>query len=213
MALFGRVLEILSDRLLGPREGREFRRAYYACISFMDAQVGKVLDALERLRLAGNTVVILFGDHGLHLGEHGWWNKVTLFERSARVPLIIAGPPVAHAGQACRRTVELVDLYPTLMELNGLPAPQGLEGRSLAPLLKDPAARWDKPGYTVVTRAGKLGRSVRTERHRYTEWDEGRLGVELYDHDNDPNEFLNLATDPRYTAARAAMQRLLGGKR
>ncbi|MEK7403481.1 MAG: sulfatase [Acidobacteriota bacterium] len=198
---------------LGPQEGREFRRAYYACISFMDAQVGKVLDALERLRLADNTVVILFGDHGLHLGEHGWWNKVTLFERSARAPLIIAGPPVAHAGQACRRTVELVDLYPTLMELNGLPAPQGLEGRSLAPLLKDAEARWDKPGYTVVTRTGKLGRSVRTERYRYTAWDEGRLGVELYDHDNDPNEFLNLAADPRYAAARVEMKRFLGGKR
>ncbi len=191
---------------LGPQETREYRRAYYACVSFLDAQVGKVLDALERLRLWDNTLVVFFGDHGLHLGEHAWWNKVTLFERGARVPLIVAGQPVRDPGRACRRTVELLDIFPTLMEFAGLPAPGGLEGRSLLPLLRDAEAPWDKPAYTVVTRDGKLGRSLRTERFRYTEWDEGRLGVELYDHDTDPREYYNRAKDPAYRPAMAALK-------
>ncbi|MCP5114511.1 MAG: sulfatase, partial [bacterium] len=184
---------------LGPREAIEYRRAYYACVTFMDAQLGKMLDALERLGLAGNTMVVFFSDHGIHLGEHGWWNKVTLFERSARVPLIIAGPGAAGGGRICRRTVELLDLYPTLAEAAGLPMPDGLEGKSLLPLLSDPAAEWDKPAYTVVRRGEKLGRTVRTERFRYTEWDEGRLGGELYDHNVDPNEYRNLSREAGYT--------------
>ncbi len=194
---------------LGRQEAREYRRAYYACISFMDAQVGKVLGALERLGLTGNTIVVLFGDNGLHLGEHGWWNKVTLFERSTRIPLIIAGPPVRQPGRASRRTVELLHLYPSLVEWAGLERPEGLEGVSLSPLTSEPEARWDRPAYSVVTRGPKLGRSIRTERFRYTEWDEGRLGAELYDHDTDPHEYRNLAGDPGYSAWISDLKRLL----
>jgi uncharacterized sulfatase len=200
---------------LGPEEAREYRRAYYACVSFMDAQVGKLLEALERGGLADNTLVVFFSDHGLHLGEHGWWNKVTLFARSARVPLIIAGPPVENPGAVCRRTVELLDLYPTLTEVTGMARPAGLEGDSLLPLLRDPEAKWDKPAYTVVRRGEALGRAVHTERYRYTEWDEGRQGVELYDLGNDPNEYHNRAADPQYAAAvsrlKEALHRLSAG--
>ena len=185
---------------LGPQEGREFRRAYWSCISFMDAQAGKVLNALDRLRLAENTLVVFLGDNGLHLGEHGWWNKVTLFERSARIPLIAAGAPARSPGQACRRVVELVDLYPTFLDYCGFPAPHQLAGKSLLPLLANPEAPWDKAAYSVVTRAdGQLGRSIRTERFRYTEWPGG--GAELYDHDTDPNEYHNLAGAAAYAAA------------
>jgi uncharacterized sulfatase len=195
---------------LGPAEAREFRRAYWSCISFMDAQVGKVLDALELSPHRDNTIVVFFGDHGLHLGEHGWWNKVTLFDRSARAPLIIAAMGIQDPGATCRRPVEYVDFYPTLMELCGLPAPPGLQGRSLVPLLRNVEAPWDKPAYTVVGRgAGKLGRSIRTERYRYTEWDEGRMGVELYDHSTDLNEYRNRATDGEYAPVIQQMKNLL----
>jgi uncharacterized sulfatase len=193
---------------LDPQAGREFRRAYWACISFMDAQLGKVLGALERLRLAENTLVVFWGDNGLHLGEHGWWNKVTLFERSARIPLVMAGPGVKR-GAVCPRTVELLDLYPTLAQTCGLAAPPGLEGRSLAPLLDDPGAAWSKPAFTVVTRGKALGRSVRTERYRYTEWDEGRQGAELYDHARDPAEYRNLAGEARHAQTVAQLRGLL----
>ncbi len=185
---------------LGALEGREYRRAYYACISFMDAQLGRVLNALAASGAANNTLIVFFGDHGLHLGEHGWWNKVTLFERSARVPFLMAGGPVEARGTVCRRPVELVDLFPTMMESLGLPAPPGLDGDSLLPLLRSPIAAWDKPAYTVVTRGGKLGRALHTERYRYTEWDEGKLGIELYDHNSDPNEYHNLAFEPEHQA-------------
>lgn len=191
---------------------RQMMQAYYASVTFMDAQVGRVLDALERLKLAENTIVVFFGDHGWLLGEHGQWQKMSLFEESARVPLIIRAPG-AKKGGASGRTVELIDLYPTLADLCGLPAPTGLEGRSLRPLLNNPRARWDKPAFTQVTRGGQqnriTGRSVRSERWRYSEWDEGRQGAELYDHDRDPREQRNLAKDPQYAQTVAAMKELL----
>lgn len=205
------VLPPAANASLGEKEGREFVRAYWACNTFMDAQVGVVLEALERLKLGDNTIVVFFSDHGLHLGEHNWWNKVTLFERSARVPLIIAGPGVGARGKVSTRTVELLDLFPTLVALAGLRAPSGLEGKSLAPLLSDAQAPWDKAAFTVVSRGGggKMGRTVRTERFRYTEWDEGRLGAELYDHQSDPNEWTNLAPKPEQASIVAELKRLL----
>jgi iduronate 2-sulfatase len=191
---------------------RTFKRAYFASISFVDAQIGKVLEALERLKLADNTIVVLFGDHGWSLGEHGQWQKQLLFEEVARVPLIVALPKAAMTGVS-PRPVELVDLYPTLADYCGLKPPANLEGRSLRPLLENPKARWLIPAVTQQVRneGGKaiMGYSVRTEHWRYTEWDGGAAGSELYDHTNDPHEFQNLARDPRYAKSVADMKKLM----
>ncbi len=180
------------------RERREFMRAYYAGISFMDAQLGKVLAALDRLELWQNTTVVLLGDHGYHLGDRGWWNKNTVFESSARAPLIVVTPQMSRRGVGCAGIVEFVDIYPTLADLHGLPAPKDLAGTSLKRLLHDPNLRGKKMAFTQVQRGGVAGRSVRTERWRYTEWDQGKQGVELYDHDSDPGEYYNLAEDSRH---------------
>lgn len=182
---------------LSEAERKEALRAYYATISFTDAQVGKLLDALDRLKLTDNTIVVFWSDHGYNVGQHGQWMKQSLFEHSARVPLIISVPG-GTKGKASGRTVELLDIYPTLAELAGLTPPQKLAGTSLTPLLKKPDAKWDKPAYTQVKRGQIFGRSVRTERYRYTEWDEGRAGVELYDYQKDPDEFTNLSKDESY---------------
>ena len=181
--------------------------------TFVDGQIARVLAALERMGLAERTVVVLFGDHGWLLGEHGQWQKMSLFEQSARVPLVAAGPGVTARGAACGRTVELVDLYPTLAELCGLPAPEGAEGASLAPLLRAPQAAWDRPAFTQVTRgqgAGRFqGRSLRTERYRYTEWAGGERGAELYDYRTDPRELRNRAGDPALAGEQETLHRLL----
>ncbi len=176
----------------------ESKRAYYATISFVDAQIGKVLDALERLGLAENTVVVFWSDHGYLLGEHGLWMKQSLFEESARVPLIISAPGQKSKGTGSPRTVELIDLYPTLADLAGLEAPKTLHGASLKALLDDPKSTRNRPAFTQVWRGNFPGHSVRTERWRYTEWANGKQGTELYDHENDPKEFVNLAEEKRY---------------
>jgi iduronate 2-sulfatase len=173
------------------RERLEFLRAYCAAASFMDAQLGRVLDALDRGKLWDKTIVVFIGDHGYHTGERQWWNKNTLFERSCRAPLVIAAPGV-KGGQVCRSIVEFVDLFPTLAESCGLTVPAGLAGTSLRPLLADPARPVKDAAFTLVTR-GPLtyGRSVRTERWRFTQWSDG--AQELYDHDADAEENHNVA--------------------
>ena len=194
---------------LTDQQCRECLQAYYASVSFMDAQVGRVLDALDRLKLADRTIVVLWGDHGYLLGEHGQWMKQSLFEESARVPLLIAAPGAKGQGKSSPRCVETIDIYPTLADWAGVSYPEDLAGMSLRPLLDHPDLTWDRPAFTQVQRHGFPGRSVRTQRWRYTEWDHGKKGSELYDHDADPREFKNLAADPKYAATVAELRELI----
>lgn len=189
-------------------EAREVKRGYYATISFVDAQVGRLLDALDRLGLRDDTIVVFWSDHGYSLGEHGLWMKKSLYEESARSPLIFAGPGMS-GGKGSPRTVEFVDIYPTLADLAGLAAPKDLDGVSLRPLLENPSAAWTRPAYTEVDRKEGAGHSVRTERWRYTEWAGGKQGSELYDHDADAGETRNLVSDPAFAPVVVEMKQLL----
>lgn len=198
-----------------PADRRQAIAAYAASTSYMDAQVGKVVGALDRLGITDRTIIIFMGDHGYHLGEHGgMWEKNSLFEEGARFPLLIAAPGRPR-GTKSPRVVEALDLYPTVVELAGLAAPKGVEGRSLVALLNRADAAWDKPAVTEQTRQPPgggpqvLGRTVRTERWRYTEWDEGRLGTELYDHDSDPHEYRNLSSSAQYADTVRLLKELL----
>ncbi len=183
-------------------------RAYYASVSFMDAQVGRVLDALERLKLRERTIVVFWGDHGYHLGEKGKWSKAySLFEVGTRTPLIISVPGARPL--VTTRPVQLLDMYPTLAALCALPQPNGIEGHSLAPLLRNPRAAWSYPAYSVTVYQGKFGRAVRTDRWRYAEWEDGREGAMLFDHRRDPHELKNLAADPAYAKTVQMMKHLL----
>lgn len=192
---------------------RQAVQAYYASISFMDAQVGRVVAALDRLGLAENTIIVFTSDHGYHLGEHGLWQKMSLFEGSARVPLLIVTPGTANPGTVAPSPVSLLDLYPTLTELAGVKAPANLQGQSLVPMLKDPAVTGRGWALTQVWRGGGkdggpnrfFGYTLRTARWRYTEWDEGKRGRELYDHDTDPGELTNLAEKPAHAATVAEL--------
>jgi iduronate 2-sulfatase len=196
-----------------PRSRAEAMAAYYACVSFMDAQVGVLLDTLDRLQLWDDTIVVLLSDHGYHLGDHdGLWAKLTVFEQAARVPLLIAAPGHGR-GRACAGIVELVDLYPTLAEMCGLKAPARLEGQSLVPLLRRSDAPSERAAFIMVQRDGAVGKSVRTQRWRYTEWDEGKKGVELYDHERDPGEYDNVARDPQHAGAIAGLKQLLTSRK
>ncbi|MCP4855674.1 MAG: sulfatase [Fuerstiella sp.] len=171
-------------------------RGYAACASYVDAQVGRVLAELDQLGLRDNTIVVFWGDHGFHLGENGVWGKTTNFELATRVPLIISGPDINAAGQSTKALVELVDLYPTLCELAGLNRPGHLEGRSLAPLLDTPNQAWNQVALSQFPRGDVMGRSMRTDRWRFTRWAKANrtVGLELYDHETDPAENHNLAT-------------------
>lgn len=173
-------------------------QAYHAATTFMDAQIGLVVAELEKQKLADKTIVVFISDHGYHLGEHGLWQKMSLFENSARVPMIVYDPRSKANGQTTARTVELIDLHPTLADLCGLDAPKELTGKSVRPLLNDPKQAWDKVAFTQVSRNGFMGYSLRSERYRYTEWDGGTKGVQLCDFTTDPHELTNLAADPKH---------------
>ncbi|MCI0701862.1 MAG: sulfatase [Planctomycetia bacterium] len=166
-------------------------QAYLACITFADAQLGRVLDALDKSPHKANTIIVLWSDHGWHLGEKQHWRKFALWEEATRVTFIVSAPGVTTAGTKCERTVNLLDLYPTLVELCGLPKKDGLDAVSMVPLLKNPKAEWNRPS---VTTHGRNNHSVRTEKWRYIQYADG--SEELYDHDTDPLEWKNLAKDP-----------------
>jgi choline-sulfatase len=194
---------------------REARQAYYASISFMDAQVGKVVDSLDRLGLSDNTIIVFTSDHGYHLGEHGLWQKMSLFEESSRVPLLIVAPGIKPG--VAQAPVSHIDLFPTLTKLCKVKAPENLQGQDLSPILHDPSEPGRNWALTQVSRGGGarqaavstnvaadgkfyFGYSLRTPRYRYTEWDSGHRGRELYDHDADPRELTNLADLPEHAA-------------
>lgn len=191
-------------------EARKCKQAYYATISFVDAQVGRLLDTLEEANLMDKTVIVFWSDHGYFLGEKGLWYKKKAFERSARMPLIIAAPGLSQ-DKATQKPVELLDLYPTLADLCGLAAPRNVEGASLKPLLLDPKNKsWLKPAITQVWHNRKAwGYSLRTERYRYTEWLQGKAGRELYDHNQDPEEINNLANQKQQARVVASLSRQL----
>jgi arylsulfatase A-like enzyme len=187
----------------GPIEdakARELIRGYYASTTFVDAQVGKVLAELDRLGLTESTIVVLWGDHGYHLGDHGLWNKHSNFEEAARAPLIVSMPGMKHPGGSSKSLVEFVDVYPTLCELAGISAPSDLEGQSFAPLLDDPTRPFKPAAFSQYPRGKNImGRSMRTDRYRYTEWQDktGKATArELYDHNTDPEENSNIAGRP-----------------
>jgi uncharacterized sulfatase len=165
------------------------------------------------LGLAETTIVVLWGDHGYHLGEHGLWRKNSLYEESARAPLIVYKSGMHPHEHDCERIVEFVDIYPTVVELAGLPMPSGLAGTSLVPLMLEPERRWDRPAFTQV-QFGKNeeavpGMAVRTDRWRYVQWDRGAKGEELYDHQHDESEMHNLVNDPTHAGVVNRLRSLL----
>lgn len=192
-----------------PDLARRLVHGYYASVSFVDAQVGRVLDELDRLDLDDSTVVVVWGDHGFHLGDHGIWTKHTNYEQANRIPLLIRAPGVTAPGTSTRQPAESVDMFPTLAELAGLPAPvapQPLDGTSLVPVLRDPEARVRDHAYHAYPKR-KLGRAIRTERHRLVEWrnwndPESSVEYELYDYEVDPLESRNLALEQPDVLAR-----------
>lgn len=192
-------MDIPDEGPLSDEKTLELIRAYAASTSYMDAQVGHLLQQLDKLGLAQNTIVVFVGDHGFHLGEHGTWRKNTLFEIALRSPMIISVPP----GQQSNRTealVELVDIYPTLCDACQLPIPSELEGLSLMPVIEQPTRPWKTATFSQLSRSGTRGHSIRTTHYRYTEWGgSGRRGKELYDYHSDPHETVNIVDLPEYT--------------
>ena len=184
---------------------RKLVHGYYAAVSYMDAQLGQVLDALDAEGFADNTVIAFWGDHGWHLGDHGMWCKHTNYEKATRAALVVARPGQKVTGKRCDALVEFVDIYPTLVDACGLPRPAGLEGHSFLPLLDDPARPWKAVAFSQYPRGSKetgplMGYAVKSDQYRYVEWrKKGTTEVvarELYDHKADPNEDRNVAADP-----------------
>ncbi len=181
-------------------------QAYLACHAFADAQVGRLIDALDQSDYRDNTIIVLWGDHGWHLGEKQHWRKFALWEEATRAPLMFVVPGVTPPGSRCERTVDFMNLYPTLCELCELPVPAGVEGHSLVPLLKNPQAAWAHP---AITTHGRNNHAVRTERYRYIRYADG--SEELYNHERDPHEWTNLAAQPALAAVKNELAGHLAG--
>ena len=203
---FGELRSYRDIPASGPvseEKARELVRAYRASITYTDAQIGRVVDELDRLKLRDSTIVIVWGDHGWHLGNHGLWAKHSNFERATHVPLIISVPGQQSAGKTTEALTEFVDIYPSLAELCGLKLPDGLEGTSFVPLIENPKRKWKTAAFSQYPRATPDGRamgySMRTSQYRYTEWiteDRKIVAQELYDYKNDPDEKINGASSP-----------------
>ncbi|MCP4310653.1 MAG: sulfatase [Bacteroidetes bacterium] len=194
-------------------ERREFLRSYYACCTFMDAQVGKVILALEESGQMDNTLIVFLGDHGYHLGEHNWWNKVTVFEKGTKAPFIVAGQSAGKKGVESDAMFEFIDIYPTLAELFNLEAPDHLEGESFASVIGDPSLPFRNEVRAMTRRGEMAGKTVKTAEWRYVEWDGGERGSELYDQADDPMEYRNLADDTTYADVVHEMKSLLNEAR
>ncbi len=196
----------LADFELVKKTGKykEAVRAYLASISFADAMVGLLLDAFEKSSCRDNTIIIVWSDHGWHLGEKGAWHKRTLWERATRVPFFIAAPGITLPGSVCNRPVNLIDIYPTLIDLCGLKTNTKFDGTSLVPLLEDPEAAWERPSVITCERGNH---AVRSERWRYIRYNDG--AEELYDCDNDPHEWTNLAEDPKFDSIKQKLAKWL----
>jgi arylsulfatase A-like enzyme len=179
---------------------RDAVQAYLATISFVDDQVGRLIDALDRSPIAKNTIVVLWGDHGWHLGEKHHWRKFTLWEEATRAPLIFVVPGVTPTGRLCNRPVDFLGIYPTLSDLAGLPIPGHVQGVSLRPLLKNPDAPWDR---NALTTYGRGEHGVRSERWRYIRYHDG--SEELYDHQVDPMEWKNLAGQAQHAELKSQL--------
>ena len=209
-----------GQRELDVATRKEIIQAYYASVSLMDEQLGRVVDALDEKKLADKTVIVFISDHGYHLGAHGLWQKSDLFEGSCHVPMIVAQPNSKTAGEIAKNPVGLIDLYPTLADLCGVTAPDHIKGVSLRPMLENAGASVKPAALSVtVSRARQMhkeftkervmGYSVRSPRYRYTQWGGGEYGHELYDYEADPEEYTNLADKPEHAAKVAEMQALL----
>lgn len=215
--------DIPKNGKLSADKTQELRHGYYACVSYVDALTGRLLKKLDELKLTDRTVILLWGDHGFHLGEQGLWTKANNYELSTRVPLILSVPGQAHRGVKTDALVEFVDLYPTLAEVCGLDAPAGVEGISLLPLLEKPDRPWKTAAFSQYPRSFKgnrhrkhgdvMGHAIRTDRHRYVEWRNWKTGAiqarELYDHKTDPQETKNIAKEAAQEENLKQLQKIL----
>ena len=204
---------VLPTGILDENKQRELIHGYMACVSYTDAQIGKLLDELEKQGIAGETIVVLWGDHGWHLGDHGMWCKHTNFEQAARAPLIFSAPGTSK-GLKNESPVEFVDIYPTLCDLAGIQQPGGLDGLSLKPILTGEKQKVKDFAISQYPRGDKMGYSLRTERYRYTGWFKidyrngekpiaaKLIGEELYDYKTDPDETANHAAESEYASIR-----------
>jgi arylsulfatase A-like enzyme len=195
-----------------PETARDMIRAYLACTTSVDFNIGKVLAELDRLGLAEKTIIVFWGDHGYQLGEKGKWSKAgSVWEQGARVPTLIYVPGMAGMGKTCSRIVESLDFYKTLADLCGLPVADHVEGRSLVPLLKNPQAEWNHPAYTIWSEDNRTltAISVRNEKYRYAEFTAGTGGAMLLDEEKDPHEIKNVVDDPAYAQVKAELSKLV----
>ncbi len=208
-------LPLPVDAPLSPEKQRALIHGYYASVSYMDAQIGRLLDELDRLDLTKNTIIVLWGDHGWKLGEHNSWAKQSNYEIDTRVPLIISGNNVKAKNTKSNALVELVDIYPSLCEMAGLKIPEKLQGKSFYPLTKNPQLKWKSAAFSQfllghfpakeIGKNDRMGYAIRTNQYRYVEWyswNDGKRGIqiaqELYDESNDPSENINLAGESKY---------------